>query len=90
VRSNRTQSQGRAPVARHAHNVEIGGSIPSPAITGFCHVDGIPFSLTGGYMHPNEMKITEDNVAVLMAEAEKLGSNHVVALQEQFERQTQK
>lgn len=38
-------------------------------------------------MHPNEVKITEDNVFVIMGEATKLGFAHVAALTEQIQRQ---
>lgn len=38
-------------------------------------------------MHPNEVKLTEKNFDMWMAEAEKMGERHVAALKEQWERQ---
>jgi len=53
-------------------------------------MDGIPFSLNGGFMHPNEIRITKDNQERLIQEAEQLGQKYVVALIEQIERQGEK
>lgn len=41
-------------------------------------------------MHPNEIKIDQNNVETLTQEAEKLGPNYVAALKEQSERQKEK
>lgn len=38
-------------------------------------------------IHPNEVKITNDNKDVFMQEAQSLGPNHVLALREQMLRQ---
>lgn len=38
-------------------------------------------------MHPNEVKITEDNVKYLTDEAMRLGHGHLTALTEQMSRQ---
>lgn len=38
-------------------------------------------------MHPNEVKLTEKNFDMWMAEAEKMGERHVAALKEQWARQ---
>jgi len=38
-------------------------------------------------MHPNEMKLTHDNIALLMNVATLLSKKHVQALQEQMTRQ---
>ena len=56
---------------------------------GFCRIDGVPFYLNGGFMHPNELKVN-DHIEQLTAEAEKLGDRHVAALKEQIERQDTK
>jgi hypothetical protein len=49
-----------------------------------------PILLKGGYMHPNEIRITKDNQERLIEEAQKLGQQYVVALMEQIERQGEK
>jgi len=49
-----------------------------------------PYSLNGGYMHPNEIRITKDNQERFIEEAQKLGQQYVVALMEQIERQGEK
>lgn len=41
-------------------------------------------------LHPNEIKITDENRDVLMAEAEQLGREYILALKEQIQRQTTK
>ena len=38
-------------------------------------------------MHPNEIRITQDNRDRLMEEAERMGKPYVAALNEQIERQ---
>ena len=38
-------------------------------------------------MHPNEIRITQDNRDRLMEEAERMGKPYVAALKEQIERQ---
>jgi len=52
--------------------------------------DGIPYLPKGGYMHPNEIRITKENQERLIEEAQKLGQQYVVALMEQIERQGEK
>jgi predicted DNA-binding protein len=49
-----------------------------------------PYSLNGGFMHPNEIRITKENQERLIEEAQKLGQQHVTALMEQIERQGEK
>jgi hypothetical protein len=41
-------------------------------------------------MHPNEIKINQDNLQIFMYEAEKLGPAYIAALNEQIQRQTEK
>ena len=41
-------------------------------------------------MHPNEIKINQDNLQIVMHEAEKLGERYIAALNEQIERQSTK
>ena len=41
-------------------------------------------------MHGNEIRINQDNLQILMCEAEKLGSAYVTALNEQIQRQNEK
>lgn len=41
-------------------------------------------------LHPNEIKITDENRDALMAEAEALGKAYVFALKEQMKRQAGK
>jgi hypothetical protein len=41
-------------------------------------------------MHPNEIRITQDNRDILMEEAERMGKAYVAALKEQIERQSGK
>jgi hypothetical protein len=41
-------------------------------------------------MHPNEIKINQDNLQIFMYEAEKLGERYIAALNEQIERQSTK
>lgn len=41
-------------------------------------------------MHPNEIRITQDNRNNLMEEAERMGKDYVTALKEQIERQNEK
>ena len=41
-------------------------------------------------MHPNEIRITQDNRDSLMEEAERMGKAYVSALKEQIERQSGK
>lgn len=41
-------------------------------------------------VHPNEIKITDENRDILMAEAEALGKSYVLALKEQIKRQAGK
>lgn len=77
-------------MARHAHNVEAVGSTPTPAIHGILSLDRIPFLPKGGFMNPNEIRITKENQERLIKEAEKLGPSHVAALMEQIERQGEK
>ena len=62
---------------------------PQQPPTGVLSSDGTPFSLNGGYMHPNEIKLN-GNVEQMMEEAQKLGDRHVAALKEQIERQSGK
>jgi len=40
-------------------------------------------------LHPNEVKLTPQNLASLMIEATALGTSHVMALKEQIARQEQ-
>lgn len=41
-------------------------------------------------LHPNEIKITDENRDAFMAEAEALGKSYVLALKEQIKRQSGK
>jgi hypothetical protein len=41
-------------------------------------------------MHGNEIKINQDNLQILMYEAEKLGERYIAALNEQIQRQNEK
>ena len=67
------------------------GSNPRGATNrGFCRKMESPFSLNGGFMHGNEIRITKDNQDRLIQEAEQLGPQYVAALKEQIERQGEK
>jgi hypothetical protein len=46
-----------------------------------------PFSLNGGFMHPNEIRINSTNIIELYELAEQLGPNYHAALREQIIRQ---
>jgi hypothetical protein len=45
-----------------------------------------PYSLKGGYMHPNEINVLQ-NQEEIMQEAVTLGNQYVQALKEQISRQ---
>jgi hypothetical protein len=60
-----------------------------PLLKGFCHFDGIPFYLKGGFMHPNELNVLQ-NTELFMEEATKLGEQYIEALKEQISRQKER